>query len=61
VAPGDPEELAAALRGLHDSPARRQTLAQQGGRRVGERFAWPAVAVATAGLYRAAINEELGC
>lgn len=61
VAPGDPEELAAALRGLHDNPTRRQRLAQQGVRRVCERFAWPAVAAATAGLYRAAINEELGC
>jgi glycosyltransferase involved in cell wall biosynthesis len=61
VAPGDPEELAAALRGLHDNPARRETVAQQGLRRVGERFAWPAVAAATAALYRAAINKELGC
>jgi glycosyltransferase involved in cell wall biosynthesis len=61
VAPGDPEELAAALRGLHDSPDRRETLARQGLLRVGERFAWPAVAAATAGLYLAAINGELAC
>jgi MMP alpha-(1->4)-mannosyltransferase len=61
VAPGDPEELAAALRGLHDHPAQRAAVAQQGLRRVGERFAWPAVAAATAALYRAAINKEPGC
>ena len=59
--PGDPEELAAALRGLHDNPARRAAAAQQGLRRVGERFAWPAVAAATAARYLAAINKELGC
>ena len=61
VAPGDPEELAAALRGLHDNPARRAAAAQQGLRRVGERFAWPAVAAATAACYLAAIDKELGC
>ncbi len=61
VAPGDPEELAAALRGLHDNPARRAAAAQQGLRRVGERFAWPAVAAATAARYLAAIDKELGC
>jgi glycosyltransferase involved in cell wall biosynthesis len=61
VAPGDPEELAAALRGLHDNPARRAAAAQQGLRRVGERFAWPAVAAATAALYLAAIDKEPGC
>jgi glycosyltransferase involved in cell wall biosynthesis len=61
VAPGDPEELAAALRGLHDHPAQRGAVAQQGLRRAGERFAWPAVAAATAALYRAAMNKELGC
>jgi glycosyltransferase involved in cell wall biosynthesis len=61
VAPGDPEELAAALRGLHDNPERRDALARQGLLRVRERFAWPAVAAATAGLYRAAINGALAC
>ena len=61
VAPGDPEELAAALRGLHDNPARREAAAQHGLRRVSERFAWPAVAAATAARYLAAIDKELGC
>ncbi len=61
VAPGDPEELAAALRMLLDDAARRETLAERGLRRVGERFAWPAVAAATVALYRAGINGELAC
>ena len=54
VTPGDAEELAAALRRLHDSPAERAALAEKALRRVGERFAWPAVARATADLYRTA-------
>jgi len=61
VAPGDPEELAAALRRLHDHAALRETVAELGLRRVGERFAWPAVAAATASLYRGVINGELAC
>jgi glycosyltransferase involved in cell wall biosynthesis len=48
VTPGDPEELAAALRRLHDSPAERDRLAGRAWHRVQERFAWPAVARATA-------------
>jgi glycosyltransferase involved in cell wall biosynthesis len=59
--PGDPEELAAALRALLDDGAARAEQAARGLARVGERFAWPAVAAATAGLYRKAINGELGC
>ena len=55
VTPGDPEELAAALRDLLDSPDRRATLGQAAWRRVQERFAWPAVARATAGEYHRAI------
>jgi glycosyltransferase involved in cell wall biosynthesis len=61
VAPGDPEELAAALGGLLDDGARRAGLAEAGLARVRERFAWPAVAAATVALYREAINGELGC
>jgi len=61
VDPGDPEELAAALRKLLDHDAERARLAARGLARVGERFAWPAVAAATAALYRRAINGELGC
>jgi len=61
VAPGDPEELAAALRRLHDHAELRETLTELGLRRVGERFAWPAVAAATVGLYRRVINGELAC
>jgi glycosyltransferase involved in cell wall biosynthesis len=61
VKPGDPEEFAAALRGLLDDGAARAELAARGLARVRERFAWPAVAAATVGLYRKAINGELGC
>jgi len=57
VTPADSEELAAALRRLHDSPAERAALADRGLRRVGERFAWPAVAKATAGQYREAMGR----
>jgi glycosyltransferase involved in cell wall biosynthesis len=55
VAPGDDEELAAVLRRLHHSPAERAALADRALRRVGERFAWPAVATATVGQYRDAM------
>ena len=61
VKPGDPEELAAALRGLLDDGDARAEQAARGLGRVRERFAWPAVAAATVGLYRKAINGELGC
>jgi glycosyltransferase involved in cell wall biosynthesis len=61
VKPGDPEEFAAALRGLIDDGAQRAELAARGLARVRERFAWPAVAAATVRLYRKAINGELGC
>jgi glycosyltransferase involved in cell wall biosynthesis len=61
VAPGDPEELAAALRRLHDDDAERARLAERGLARVGERFAWPAVAAATVALYRKAISGEIAC
>ena len=61
VAPGDPEELAAALRGLHDHQQLREKMSETGLRRVGDRYAWPAVAAATAALYREAINGEFSC
>jgi glycosyltransferase involved in cell wall biosynthesis len=53
---GDSEELAAVLRRLHDSPAERAALTDRALRRVGERFAWAAVAQATVGQYREAIG-----
>jgi glycosyltransferase involved in cell wall biosynthesis len=55
VTPGDPEALAAALRRLHDSPRERDRLSGLAWRRVQERFAWPAVARATAACYESAI------
>ena len=58
VPPGDAEALAAALRGLHDSPQRRGQLGEAAWRRVQERFAWPAVAKATQGRYAAAVARH---
>jgi glycosyltransferase involved in cell wall biosynthesis len=52
VEPGDPEELAAALRRLQDSPHERELLRAAAIRRVHERFAWSAVAQATVAEYR---------
>jgi glycosyltransferase involved in cell wall biosynthesis len=56
VTPGDPEELAAALRTLHDSAAERERLSALALRRVQERFAWSAVARATVDQYARAIE-----
>jgi glycosyltransferase involved in cell wall biosynthesis len=61
VAPGDPEELSAALGRLLDDGQAREQLAASGLARVRERFAWPAVAAATEALYRKAISGELSC
>ncbi|WP_308165926.1 glycosyltransferase family 4 protein [Actinomadura sp. NEAU-AAG7] len=58
VEPGDAEELAAALRRLHDSAEERERAGAAGLARVQERFAWPAVAQATVGHYRAAIEQQ---
>jgi glycosyltransferase involved in cell wall biosynthesis len=55
VAPGDEQELAAALRRLHDAPAERDRLSAAALDRVTQRFAWPAVAAATVAQYRQAI------
>jgi glycosyltransferase involved in cell wall biosynthesis len=56
VEPGNPEELAATLRDLLDSPAERDRLGAAAWQRVQERFAWSAVARATVHRYRAAIE-----
>jgi glycosyltransferase involved in cell wall biosynthesis len=61
VPPGDPEELAAALRGLLDDEAARAERAERGLTRVRERFAWPAVATATEAMYRKVISGEPAC
>ncbi|HXP21420.1 MAG TPA: glycosyltransferase family 4 protein [Streptosporangiaceae bacterium] len=55
VRPGDPEELAATLRRLQDSPRERELLSAAALRRVQERFAWPTVARATVAEYRSVI------
>lgn len=56
VEPGDVEDLAVALRRLYDHAPERARLGEAGYRRVQERFAWPAVALATAEHYRATID-----
>jgi glycosyltransferase involved in cell wall biosynthesis len=61
VSPGDAEQLAAELRRLHDSPAERARLAGHAVARVGERFAWPAVAAATVRCYQDAISGQARC
>jgi glycosyltransferase involved in cell wall biosynthesis len=58
VAPGDAEELCAALGALLDSRAERERLAAVALRRVQERFAWPAVARATVAQYREAMAAQ---
>jgi glycosyltransferase involved in cell wall biosynthesis len=58
VEPGDVEELAVTLRRLHDSEQERARVGAAGLQRVRERFAWPAVALATVEHYRAAISES---
>jgi glycosyltransferase involved in cell wall biosynthesis len=60
VRPGDPEELAAALRRLQDSPRERELLSAAALRRVQERFAWPTVARATVAEYRSVIARASG-
>ena len=60
VEPGDAEELAAALRLLHDSGRERERLSAAALARVQERFAWPAVARATVAEYRTAIGGAAG-
>jgi glycosyltransferase involved in cell wall biosynthesis len=60
VTPGDAEELAVALRMLHDSAAERDRLSALALHRVRERFAWPAVARATVEQYVRAINASRG-
>jgi glycosyltransferase involved in cell wall biosynthesis len=55
VTPGDAEDLCAALRTLHDSPAERERLSRAALARVAERFAWTAVARTTVAEYRRAI------
>jgi glycosyltransferase involved in cell wall biosynthesis len=51
VDPGNAGDLAAALAGLLDDPARRAQLGAAGRRRVEQRYTWRAAAVATAAVY----------
>jgi glycosyltransferase involved in cell wall biosynthesis len=61
VTPGDPEELAAELRRLHDAEPERARLSAAALDRVQERFAWPAVARATVAQYTRAIEGAPPC
>ena len=56
--PGDDDHLAAVLRRLLGSPAERAALSERALRRVSERFAWPAVARATAERYLHAMGLQ---
>ncbi|MGS2640654.1 glycosyltransferase [Streptosporangium sp. LJ11] len=58
VAPGDPEELAAVLRRLHDSPEERAAVGRKGYDRVMERFTWNVVAKRTVEAYHEAIQAR---
>ena len=58
VTPGDVGELEAALAGLLDDPERRARMGAAGRRRALSRFSWRAVAEATAGAYRQAIDAR---
>jgi len=61
VTPGDAEELAAALRRLHDSATERERLGAAGWQRVQERFTWRAVARAVLAQYRRAMEGAAPC
>jgi len=56
VEPGDAEALAAAIRGLVESPGTRARLGAAGRRRALERYSWTAVAEATVAAYTEAID-----
>lgn len=58
--PGDVEDLAGKLRGLHDDAAERARLGAAGLQRVQDRYTWPAVAKATVRHYRAVIARRSG-
>ncbi|MFF5212416.1 glycosyltransferase family 4 protein [Streptosporangium sp. NPDC000396] len=58
VTPGDPEELAAVLRRLHDSPEEREAVGRKGYDRVMERYTWNVVAQRTVEAYHEAIRSR---
>ena len=58
VTPGDVGELAAALEGLLDDPARRARMGAAGRERALAEYSWRAVAEATAAAYERAIDHR---
>jgi glycosyltransferase involved in cell wall biosynthesis len=57
VTPGDPEELAATLKNLHDCARERTRMSAVALARVQERYAWTAVARATVAEYQRALAQ----
>ncbi len=57
VTPGDAGALAQALADLLGDPARRAAMGRNGRERAASKFSWPAVAEATAAVYRRALAE----
>ncbi len=60
VSPGDPEELAAVLKHLHDSSRERARMSEVALARVQERYAWTAVARAVVAEYQRALAQPPG-
>jgi glycosyltransferase involved in cell wall biosynthesis len=58
VEPGDPEELAIAIRRLLDDPTLRERIGDAGRRRVLEQFTWAAAARRTVDVYHTAIERR---
>jgi glycosyltransferase involved in cell wall biosynthesis len=59
VEPGNPEQLASALRDLLDDEGLRQRIGAAGRRRVLERYTWASAARQTVDVYRAAIERGM--
>ena len=59
-APKDPQSLADAVSGLLSDDMLRRRVAKQGQAMVAERYAWSAIAGATADAYRTSVREQPG-
>jgi glycosyltransferase involved in cell wall biosynthesis len=58
VTPGDPDDLAGALRELLADPVERQRLAEASARAASEDYSWDSIAARTMAVYREAIEER---
>lgn len=62
VEPGDSEQIAEAILGLLDDPARRQTLGDNGRRKVYSDFSWDHISSQTIRIYQAVSKQKTaGC